>query len=82
MKQSPSKKQNGDAVIGGSINGNSSISVKVKHTGKDSYLNKVIRLVEEAQKTKSQTQNLADKAAKLLSFFALGVDVTTLFFGL
>lgn len=74
----PAKKEKGDSVIGGSINGNGSLKVKVKHTGKDSYLNKVISLVEEAQKAKSQTQNLADKAAKWLTYIALTVGVGTL----
>lgn len=74
----PVRKEKGDSVIGGSINGNGSLKVKVKHTGKDSYLNKVISLVEEAQKAKSQTQNLADKAAKWLTYIALAVGIATL----
>ncbi len=65
-------------VIGGSINGNGSIKVKVEHTGKDSYLNKVITLVQEAQKAKSKTQNLADKAAKWLTYIALIAGISTL----
>ena len=48
----PVKKEAKDKVIGGSVNGNSTLKVKVEHTGKDSYLNKVITMVEEAQKTK------------------------------
>jgi P-type Cu2+ transporter len=74
----PAKKEKGDLVIGGSINGNGSLKVRVKHTGKDSYLNKVISLVEEAQKAKSETQNLADKAAKWLTYIALAVGIGTL----
>ena len=53
----PVKKEKDDKVIGGSINGNGSLKVKVLHTGKESYLNKVITLVQEAQKTKSRTQH-------------------------
>nr|WP_255481327.1 copper-translocating P-type ATPase [Pontibacter sp. Tf4] len=67
----PVKKAQGDAVIGGSINGNGSLQVRVASTGKDSYLNKVITLVQEAQKTKSETQRLADRAAKWLTYVAL-----------
>ncbi|MCL6524846.1 MAG: copper-translocating P-type ATPase [Thermoflavifilum sp.] len=74
----PVKKVPDQQVIGGSINGNGSLKIKVLHTGKDSYLSKVINLVEEAQKTKSKTQNLADKAAKWLTYIALTVGIITL----
>jgi Cu2+-exporting ATPase len=74
----PVKKEKNDSVIGGSINGNGSLKVSVLHTGKDSYLNKVITLVQEAQKTKSRTQHLADRAAKWLTYIALGVGLVTL----
>lgn len=74
----PVKKEKNDKVIGGSINGNGSLRVRVLHTGKDSYLNKVITLVQEAQKTKSRTQHLADRAAKWLTYIALGVGLITL----
>jgi len=74
----PVKKEKSDKVIGGSINGNGSLRVKVLHTGKDSYLNKVIRLVQEAQKTRSRTQHLADRAAKWLTYIALGIGLVTL----
>ena len=73
----PVKKGKTDKVIGGSINGNGSLKVKVLHTGKDSYLNKVITLVQEAQKAKSRTQHLADRAAKWLTYIALGVGIIT-----
>lgn len=74
----PVKKEMDNQVIGGSINGNGSIKVKVVHTGKDSYLNKVIKMVEEAQKTKSRMQNLSDRAAKWLTYTALTVGFGTL----
>ena len=74
----PVKKGIEQQVIGGSINGNGSIKVKVEHTGKDSYLNKVITLVQEAQKSKSKTQHLADRAAKWLTYIALTVGFGTL----
>ena len=74
----PVKKENNDKVIGGSINGNGSLRIKVLHTGKDSYLSKVIKLVQEAQRTKSRTQHLADRAAKWLTYIALGVGLVTL----
>lgn len=74
----PIKKGRGQQVIGGSINGNGSLNVKVVHTGKDSYLTKVINLVQEAQKSKSRSQHLADRAAKWLTYIAVGVGLATL----
>ncbi|MBK7869587.1 MAG: cadmium-translocating P-type ATPase [Saprospiraceae bacterium] len=74
----PVKKGKGEEVIGGAINGNHSIKVKVGKTGEDSYLKKVINLVQEAQQSKSKTQNLANKAARWLTFVAIGVGLITL----
>ncbi|WP_375587881.1 copper-translocating P-type ATPase [Flagellimonas aurea] len=74
----PVKKEEKDKVIGGSVNGNSTLKIKVEHTGKDSYLNKVITMVEEAQKTKSKMQNLSDRAAKWLTYIALAIGFGTL----
>ena len=74
----PVKKELENKVIGGSVNGNGSLKIKVEHTGKDSYLNKVITLVEEAQKSKSKMQNLSDRAAKWLTYGALLVGFGTL----
>ena len=74
----PVKKGKDDNVIGGAINSNGSLRVKVVSTGKDSYLSKVVKLVEDAQKTKSKTQNFADRAAKILTFVALGGGAITL----
>ena len=75
----PVKKQKGEKVIAGSINGNGSLKVKVSHASKDSYLAKVIKLVDDAQKTKSNTQLLADKAALMLTIVALVTGFTTFF---
>jgi len=74
----PVKKEIHDKVIGGSINGNSILKVKVEHTGQDSYLNKVIKMVDEAQRTKSKMQNLSDRAAKWLTYIALAIGFGTL----
>ncbi len=74
----PVKKQKESKVIGGAINSNGSLTIKVVSTGKDSYLNKVVKLVEDAQKVKSKTQNFADRAAKVLTFVALGGGFLTL----
>ncbi|MFN3405389.1 MAG: copper-translocating P-type ATPase [Cytophagaceae bacterium] len=74
----PVKKSKDDKAIGGSINGNGSLKINIDHIGKDTYLNKVIKLVEDAQKVKSKTQHLADRAAKILTFVALGGGFLTL----
>tara|TARA_R110001583_G_scaffold9203_3_gene43605 strand:- start:2807 stop:4975 length:2169 start_codon:yes stop_codon:yes gene_type:complete len=74
----PVKKELDDKVIGGAINGNSTLKVKVEHTGKDSYLSKVIKMVDEAQRTKSKMQNLSDRAAKWLTYVALAIGFGTL----
>jgi len=74
----PLKKEKESKVIGGSINGNGSLKVRVEHMGTESYLNKVIKLVRDAQKAKSATQALADRAAKWLTFIALGTGSLTL----
>ncbi|WP_371930961.1 heavy metal translocating P-type ATPase [Lewinella sp. JB7] len=67
----PVTKSTGAEVIGGSINGSGSIRVEVKGTGEDTYLSRVVNLVREAQGQKSQTQKLADRAAKWLTVVAL-----------
>lgn len=74
----PVKKEKDSKVIGGSVNGSGSLTVQVTSTGKDSYLNKIVKLVEDAQKVKSTTQNFADRAAKVLTFVALGGGMITL----
>jgi P-type Cu2+ transporter len=74
----PVKKEKESNVISGAVNGNGTLTVKVVSTGKDSYLNKVVKLVEDAQKIKSKTQSFADRAAKILTFVALGGGLITL----
>nr|WP_232424805.1 copper-translocating P-type ATPase [Algoriphagus resistens] len=74
----PVAKQKDNEVIGGSVNGSGALKIKVRHTGEDSYLSKVIGLVTEAQKTKSKTQNLANKAAGWLFYIALAAGIITL----
>jgi Cu2+-exporting ATPase len=74
----PVEKGEGDEVIGGSINGESSFVFEVKKTGEDTYLSQVITLVREAQESRSHSQDLADRAAKWLTFVALGVGGVTL----
>ncbi len=73
----PLQKVKGEKVIAGSINGNGSINVTVSHGVKDSYLSQVIKLVDDAQKSKSKTQLLADTAAKWLTVIAIVAGIGT-----
>ncbi|MCB0551097.1 MAG: heavy metal translocating P-type ATPase, partial [Phaeodactylibacter sp.] len=77
-ESTPVAKGKGDKVIGGAINGNGSLKVKVEGTGEDSYLSQVINMVSEAQSRKSKTQKLADRAAFWLTIVALTVGFGTL----
>ncbi|HLG39347.1 MAG TPA: copper-translocating P-type ATPase, partial [Chitinophagaceae bacterium] len=73
----PAEKKKGDKVIAGSLNGNGSVRIKVAHGVKDSYLSQVIKLVQDAQRSKSKTQLLADKAAQWLTLIAIVAGVAT-----
>lgn len=73
----PIQRVKGDKVIAGSINGNGSIRISVSHAAKDSYLSQVIKLVEDAQKSKSKTQLLADTAARWLTIIAITAGIVT-----
>jgi P-type Cu2+ transporter len=73
----PVKKKPGDKVIAGTINGDGSLRVRVTATGEDTALAGIMRLVEQAQQSKSRTQILADKAAAWLFYVALAVAIIT-----
>lgn len=66
-----------DEVIGGSINGEGILKFEVEKTGEDTFLSQVIRLVKEAQESKSGTQRLADKAARMLFYIAMSAGIIT-----
>lgn len=73
----PVQKRKDDKVIGGAINGDGVLKVRVTGAGDESYLNKVIHMVKTAQSTKSNTQNLADKVAGWLTLVSITVGVVT-----
>lgn len=73
----PVEKNKNDKVIAGSINGNGSLKISVLHSSKDSYLAQVIKLVQDAQQSKSKTQLLADKAAQWLAIIAILAGIAT-----
>ena len=73
----PVQKVKGDKVIAGSLNGNGSVKIKVAHGAQDSYLSQVIKLVQDAQRSKSKTQLMADKAAQWLTLIAIVAGIAT-----
>lgn len=74
----PVSKIKGSEVIGGAINGEGSLTIKVTHTGEETYLSQVIELVRKAQESRSHGQDLADRAALLLTIIAIISGVATL----
>ena len=74
----PVKKAEGDEVIAGTNNGEGSLHVEVVGTGENTKLSGIMRLVSEAQSSKSRAQHLADRAAQLLTGVALVAGVLTL----
>jgi len=75
----PVAKSAGAVLIGGSINGEGSMVVEIRKTGKDSYLSQVMELVRQAQESRSRTQDLANRAALWLTVIAIGAGALTLF---
>ena len=64
-------------VIGGAINGEGVLKVSIERIGEETYLAQVIKLVRQAQESRSRTQDLANRAAALLFYVALGVGIIT-----
>ncbi|MEW6505450.1 MAG: copper-translocating P-type ATPase [Chloroflexota bacterium] len=73
----PVDKAVGSKVIAGTLNGDGSLRIRVTATGEQTALAGIMRLIEQAQKSKSKTQLLADKAAGWLFYIALVVSVIT-----
>lgn len=73
----PVQKKDGDEIIGGSINGEGILKFKVSKVGDETFLSQVIKLVREAQASKSKTQRLADTAAKWLFYLAVTAGTAT-----
>jgi Cu2+-exporting ATPase len=75
----PVSKGEGDDVIGGSINAEGSIKIEVEKTGDETFLSQIVKLVKEAQESKSKTQNLANRAAFWLTIIAITAGALTMF---
>ena len=69
------EKKAGTRVIGGSLNGNGTIVVKITGTGESGYLAQVMKLVGEAQQEKSRAESVSDKVAKALFYVALSAGI-------
>jgi len=73
----PVRKAKGSTVIGGAINGEGALKIRIERTGEDTYLSQVVKLVKQAQESKSRVQDLADKAAAALFYVALVSGIVT-----
>ena len=73
----PIHKETKNTVIGGSINGEGALKIRIEKTGEATYLSQVINLVKQAQASKSKTQDLANKASALLFYAALSAGIIT-----
>ncbi len=73
----PVHKEKEDKVIGGAINGDGVLKTRIDKTGEETYLAQVIKLVRQAQESRSRTQDLANRAAALLFYVALAAGIIT-----
>ena len=73
----PVNKQVGDEAVGGAVNGEGALTLRVIRTGEQTTLSQIMRLVEEAQSSRSQYQVLADRLAYWLTLVAIGTGVLT-----
>jgi Cu2+-exporting ATPase len=77
-ESTPVAKRVGSVVIGGSVNGEGSLTVAVEKTGEESYVAQMTRLVQQAQQSKSRSQTVADRAALWLTFIAISAGALTI----
>lgn len=75
----PVPKSKGSEVVGGTINGEGSLRIRVSKTGEDTALSQIMKLVGETQSSKPKTQRLADRAAHWLTIIAITAGVATFF---
>jgi len=75
----PVTRGKGETVIGGTVNGEGAVVIEVGKVGEEGYLSQVVRMVREAQNSRSRTQDLANRAAAWLTYIALTAGLLTLF---
>ncbi|MEA5452587.1 heavy metal translocating P-type ATPase [Leptolyngbya sp. CCNP1308] len=73
----PVVKQVGDEIVAGAVNGEGALTIQVTRTGDQTTLSQIMRLVKEAQASKSQYQTLADQLAGWLTYGAISVATLT-----
>lgn len=71
----PVTRTTGETVIGGAVNGEGAVTIEVKATGEATYLSQVIAMVKAAQNSRSRTQDLATRAATVLTWVAITVGL-------
>lgn len=71
----PITRRAGETVIGGAVNGEGAVTIEVKATGEATYLSQVIAMVKAAQNSRSRTQDLATRAATVLTWVAITVGL-------
>ena len=71
----PVNRTTGETVIGGAVNGEGAVTIEVKATGEATYLSQVIAMVKAAQNSRSRTQDLATRAATVLTWVAITVGL-------
>ncbi|MDZ4066724.1 MAG: copper-translocating P-type ATPase [Tabrizicola sp.] len=71
----PVNRTTGETVIGGAVNGEGAVTIEVKATGEATYLSQVIAMVKAAQASRSRTQDLATRAATVLTWIAISVGL-------
>jgi Cu2+-exporting ATPase len=74
----PVSKSEGDTVIGGSINSEGSLKIEVEKTGDETFLSQIVKMVKDAQESKSKTQDLANRAAFWLTLIAITSGALTM----
>jgi P-type Cu2+ transporter len=73
----PVRRGEGDLVVAGTVATDSGLRVEITAVGEDTALSGIQRLVSEAQNSSSRAQRIADRAAALLFWFALGAGIVT-----
>lgn len=76
-ESTPVEKTEGSDVVAGSVNGSGALRIRIDQTGDGTTLAGIMRLVQDAQSSKSRTQALADRAARALFYLAVGAGALT-----
>jgi Cu2+-exporting ATPase len=74
----PVGKRPGNQVVAGTVNGSGALRIRVSRVGEETALAGIMRLVAEAQASKSRAQAIADRAAMVLTYVAIGAGLITM----